>query len=863
MKKVKWSQFFTPLSLYSLFVAIGALAAFFFIFRVRSEQENAWFMGYSLEKILLGFGLLLVVLICAGCIIRSMIAPEWAKDFWGSIFKHEPASNFTTGIALFIFFLGWLGNFLPAYRISQNASAYMDQLRPVFIWAAVVSMGTIFAVCFERRRELTNPLTVAGKAAIRMGFLILIVFLSIWVLIAVTGIGVRFREDYWYGAGVPVLGLQILFSLVMGALILWLESRITLPPKLKFDLFIFTLIWLIAAVLWSREPLRPTYFMPGNSPLGREIYPYSDSAIFDIASQFALIGQGIFNGQYFDRALYSSFLTYLHMFAGQNTGQLMIVQASIYAVFPAIIYLLGRELHSRALGFSLAVLIALRGVNSIAAAAWIDLASPKMMLTDFPTAIGIAAFIFFVLKWLKEPHKAHLAVWAGAMLGLTFMLRTHVILLLPVVVAYFFLTLRARTPYWWIGSIVLVIGMLTVTLPWDIRNQTKGTPPFYIYYSRIETILNQRYGISTDTYLPPPSDPGPRSIQTRSLAQASSYLRNSPQQTEPACTTRACSFANHLFHNLTTSVLVFPTSFTLDGLRQVVKESTPYWRQDWTGGGISAMNGIFLVFNLALIALGISVAWMRSRAIGLFPLAIYFAYIFSNALAFTSGGRYIAPIDWIISLYFLLGLLQVGAWGLRFTGVISNLDFEQADSQKIPPWHSNSYQKIIPTLLIILFIGTLIPLAEMPFEKRYSATSPNEILGILDERGLLEKAAFDQQSLMTFLDDPQAKIYMGRLLYPRYYRAGEGEIGSAHPYTTLDQPRLIFTIIGPFKSGSSGVALFGEKPSSIQHASDVIALGCETDLFLDALAVFVLTEPELVYLRSPQPALQCPFPPPD
>src|SRR3972149_5511861 len=181
----------------------------------------------------------------------------------------------------------------------------------------------------------------------------------------------------------------------------------------------------------------------------------------------------------------------------------MTAQAIIYAVFPVIVYLLGREIHSRALGVSAAFMIMLRGVNAIAAATWIDLAGPKTMLTDFPAAIGIALIIFFFLKWLKEPLKTHFAVWAGGMLGLTLMLRTHVLMLLPFLIIYMLISVRPRWKYWMIGSLLLIFGMVSATLPWDIRNRSNGTPMFYVYYSRIQMILRERYGIEGDTFVPP------------------------------------------------------------------------------------------------------------------------------------------------------------------------------------------------------------------------------------------------------------------------------------------------------------------------------------------------------------------------
>jgi len=530
-----------------------------------------------------------------------------------------------------------------------------------------------------------------------------------------------------------------------------------------------------------------------------------------------------------------------------------------------IVYLLGREIHSRALGVSAAFMIMLRGVNAIAAATWIDLAGPKTMLTDFPTAIGIALIIFFFLKWLKEPLKTHFAVWAGGMLGLTLMLRTHVLMLLPFLIIYMLISVRPRWKYWMIGSLLLIFGMVSATLPWDIRNRSNGTPMFYVYYSRIQEILRARYGIEEDTFIPPTSAmisevSGFRPADIRGIRQRTV----NPLQTG-LCEGRVCEFANHYFHNLVTSVLFLPTSFVFDDLWNTVKENTPYWKQDWTGAGFGVPEGLLLTLNLAFISLGIGTAWQRNKFIGLLPAVIFLAYILSNSLAFTSGGRYITPVDWIICIYYVLGLMQVVILGSRLAGVISPFGIWQASIET--EFHAlpaaAQYLKPLKTLAVVFMIAALIPIAEMPFERRFQINSRDATLAMLEQQGSLNYANLTRDDLSDFLADPQARLIIGRILYPRYYYGGEGEPKRDYPYLSLDYPRLAFITIGPYDNGLENVIIPGDSPKFPLHAEDAVIIGCENYSFLDALAVFILAEPELVYLRSPQPALQCPFPPPD
>ncbi|MHB8776862.1 MAG: hypothetical protein ACYC6R_03745 [Anaerolineales bacterium] len=853
-----WRQPHILPPLYAFFMASGTLLTLLSVMGSKSDPRNALILGYSLERILVAAGLILLVFAFLVLTWKLLRSPECSRHLWGIVFERKSVNNATLWVSLAAFLLCWIGLFFPSYRLAGSISGYIDRLIPVMIWGAVLSAVTLLVILLERRKGPIHSIVSTNKNALWMGLVALTIFIFIGVLILITGVGVRQPEDYWYGAGVPVLGLQILFSMLLGTFVMWLESRQEIKNPFKLDSLICIAIWMITAWLWAREPLRPNYFMPDTAK--NMIYPFSDSATFDMGSQFALIGQGIFNGQYFDRALYSAFLTYLHAVVGQNTEQLMTAQSVIYAVFPVIVYLLGREIHSRALGFSAAFLILFRGVNALAAATWIDLASPKTMLTDFPTAIGIALMIFFVLKWLKGPSKGHFAVWAGGMLGMTFMLRTHVLLLLPFLLIYILIRVQFRLKNWGIASLLLILGMVTATLPWDIRNRSNGAPMFYGYYSRIQVILRARYGMEEDTYIPSTISDVSGSRPTYARFRRATV---SPLETG-LCQGRVCAIANHYFHNLVTSVLFLPTSFVFDDLWNTVKVSAPYWKQDWTGGGFGITKGILLALNLAMISLGLGAAWERNKFIGLLPAVIFLVYLLSNSLAFTSGGRYITPVDWIICIYYVLGLMQLVLWGLRLAGAISPSEVWLASiNTQFPALPAVQSINILKTLVLVFMLGALVPLAELPFERRYQETSADATLAVLEQGGWLDQAGLVRDDLSEFLSDPQAQMIVGRSLYPRYYRAGKGEPKRIYPYLPLDYPRLAFMTIGPFDGGVQSVIIPGEKPRFNLNAADVVVIGCENSSFLDALAVFILTEPPMVYLRSPRPALQCPFPPPD
>lgn len=838
---------------YGLFLALSAAFPLFAILNSPSDSKNAFVLGYSFERTLLSVGLISIIaslLFLTSNLIRQ---PGRSLRLWEKLFTRKGFGNTLTWLTLTGFIACWIALFMPSYRLPGNLAGYAAGLYPVIAWLAVVGAVTMRILIRERKQESISAVVSENKSALPAALIVFALLLLTGILAFTTGIGIRQPEDYWYGAGVPVLGLQILFSLIAGAAVLRME------PKLnnKFDLLMCVVLWGVTAWLWVREPLGANYFFPDTAR--NDIHPYSDSATFDLGSQFALIGQGLFNGQYFDRALYSAFLTFLHGIAGQDVERLMNVQAVVFAVFPIIVYLLGRELHSRALGVSAALLIALRGANAVIVSKWVDTASPKMMLTDFPTAIGVAAFMLFAIKWMKEPQKVHLAVLTGGMLGLTIMLRTHALLLLPMALFFLFALIRPRLKIAALGSLLLIMGMLFSTLPWDIRNQPNGAPMFYIYYYRIELILRERYGIKSGASVSPDDMNAP--------ARQISHLRSAPGEkfiviaNDDLCNSSVCSVVNHFIHNFMTSVTFLPVSFQLDDLWNTVKLTVPFWKPDWAGSGLGASALGILTANLFIISVGFGAMWARSRYLALLPAFIFLTYILSNAFAFTSGGRYIAPVDWIVCVYFIAGLLHIASPFLKRIGAIAPFQSSPRENEAVESLQKPSAwnKRVIGSLVLVFAIGSLIPIAEAPFQERYERKKPDEVLAMLEQEGWLEKARLSKDELTEFLTDPQAHLITGRLLYPRYYPGGAGEPDSSYPYTPLEYSRLVFTIIGPYATNARGVIIPGLKPSFPLHAADVVVLGCQNEQFFDAFIVFALSEPGYIYHRFPEPPLQCPL----
>lgn len=838
--------------IYSSFATLVAIFLFAGMLLSPSEPGNSLILGLSLSRLILAIGLLAAAAFFSLLAINTLRNPGWGEKTVEQWFGKNRLGIGIFGLAAVGLGLGWIGCFLPFYRAGVLA-IHWERIRPVMIFILLISLATL--VLFFARRSRFSLQRLRISSIYRLSLVLFLFSMLLIGLMLLTGFGVRAAEDYWYGAGVPVLVSQLMIAIIGGIFFLQLEKT----WKFKYsDLIVFIFIYLVTAVLWAREPLEKSFLFIGPYAPNRVLYPFADSALFDTASQFALIGQHFlfYNVQFFERALYISFLVYLHSLVGQDFGQLMAVQAAIFAIFPGLVYLVGRSLNIRSIGFAAALVAMLRGINSIAASNMIDMANPKMMLTDFPTAIGIALVVLLAVEWLRSPEQNwYYALWVGGLIGITIMLRTNSLLLLVFVPLYATLRFAPKWKNWFFSLCLLVLAVFAVTVPWELRNQSLGGQIYGSIFAKFQNVIQQRYTPPPDPSSSLPSENSLTMLSFKQLGVLNTLYRGEGStRAQSPCDKVTCFVPNHFLHNILTSILIIPTSPVLDDLRHTVRQSYPYWSPKWTGS-FTPVSFLFFALNIFFIVLGISLAWKHWQFLGLIPLAIFLFYDVSNGFARTSGGRYIVPIDWIVIFYFLIGVFQfiivlANSVGLRWS--ILNAPVEASISKQ--SLAINGLSKAIVILTILFGVGALIPLAETLYANRYNNF---DISKALQEReAQLSKAGLSPQEISTFLQNPNAELSVGRALYPRYYIENEGEV-HFYPVVVMGFPRTTFTLIGP--KGEQGIVLPGDKPRYFPQGVDTIVLGCKGQFYVDALAVILLDEKGAIYTRSPQSSLQCPL----
>jgi hypothetical protein len=834
-------------------MAFVSIAILIWMLRSPSEPGNSILFGLSLPRLILAIGFFIAFLLFAGLSVKAIRTPEWARRFLEQWFGGNVFSRGLFWFAAISLGLGWTGCFLPSYR-AGFLNGYWDRIQPIAVFLLCIGLGTLLLFLVQRINFAV--LSIKDSTLFRLAIVLFVAAVVLLALMLLTKYGLFAREDFWYGAGVPILTLQLMIAIVAGFIFLLVQKHFSLQ---RLDIVVIILLYAVTAILWAREPLQKSFLFTEPQAPNQEYYPFADAAAFDAGSQFALIGQGIyiFNSPFNDRPLYLSLLIYLHSLFGQDYQRLMAAQAAVFAVLPVLIYLIGRSLNMRAVGFAAAAIATFRGINSIAGSSMIDMANPKMILSDFPAAIGVALIILLACEWLKQPEqKWSYAIWTGGVLGLTLMIRPHALVIFLFLPFFALLRYGRQWKHWLIACALIGVGVIAVTLPWEIRNVARGGVMYASIVTKVQDVIRTRYH-------GPQSNTGTSEILAQNLSVVTlqqtrvlSTLYSTNLQQEQACNSIVCFAPKHFLHNTMMSILVLPTSPMLDDLRHTVKGDQSVWRANWQGN-FTPSALFFLILNIFFIVLGIAVAWKYQGLPGLVPLAIFVIYNMANAFARTSGGRYIVPADWILPLYFVIGVL------FAFRQIANLIAHEAIPFPDAPPTvrteTHHAWSPWITTFFVftILFgIGLLVPLAEKLDSPRYTNVDRARILQ--DHETQITQAGFGLEQIDRFLENPGAELLIGRVLYPRSFKLGQGIVSFYfYPFTNMDFPRTGFFLVGP--NGQDNIVLPGGIPQYLPQASDALVIGCKEQNYVDALLVIVLKKTDAVYTRWPKSELTCPL----
>ncbi len=803
-----WPHFF----LLSILEGLAALAA---LFVIPSEK-------LSLARLAL-MAVILLPLAAAGWLFLRSLDADWRA-------RHlDPTARpgFFRALAFFcslLFLTSGLLLFLLRYLNPEATASYFVRARPALTYLLLLAAQTALWLTALRNGIHLQILQTRRAVFVSAG-IVFAVFVILWLIVIFTGLGITKDTSYWGEPGVPILGWQLLLALLVGILLSFLFHLSSRFSRLIYFLLPF-FIWLLALGLWMSVPLtslRNSFYAPIQPPYSQP-FPASDASYYDSDAQSLLMGYG-FVHPIPTRPLFILFLTSLHALLGQEYARLVLGQTLIFALLPVALYFLGKQLHSRAAGLTVALFAIFRELTSLWVASDARVSNTKMLLSEFITTLVLIAYLLLVLRWFQQKRGGLLLAFAsGGVLGLQLLLRTQSAFLAPGVIL---LALFVFWPDWkrWIAhSALFVAGLVLAVSPWLARNYAVTGQASLDDPLQIKAVASMYSGGTPTSNFP--------QFDGQSPAQMSRFVVDTILQ-RPAYV--AGFVSNQFLANAIDSLLVLPIFARYDGLAAPIYL---YW-YEWDGR-LSPANAALFVVYLAVIALGLAAAWKRLRWAGLLPLVFFIFYAFSTSLARFSGWRYIFPADWVGYFYFALGAVEVFSLTALLFGAHTQVDRYtgtqvHTDTSRLVSCHPSLSFLFLLSSFVFLFIGSLPWIAESVIPRTESLCA-DSLPTCLAAQGV------DGAQVRAFLGQPDAVALTGRVLYPRYFPRNLG-LASTNPnpaFAPRDFPRMGFYFLTPDGVEQVILPMRGSRP--FPHAADGILLGCQRDKYVEVkLIIFPAT----------------------
>ncbi len=844
MKKIdrsNWVKYF------SVLVSLEGLVALMGLLSLKSMPGNVFLFGFSKQRLFILF------------VFGSMLISIWFFSF--KLLKNEDFKTKVHNVLnkkfqlsrvyylfLILCFIGAIALLLGINVLYESTNAvyqsYFERIKPILWFFTVLFIEMLlFARLLKQGLTIRSfPISIAKKFLI-----LLLISAMIFGFVIFTRIGLVPDEFQWRGPGTPLLFFQVFFSVLLGFFLSKIGNLILSKVKgsgnfswltvSKLDLFLMVAFWVVALFFWKSEGLQTNYFNPGVTPPNFEFYPYSDAAGFDISSYQLLIGNGFESDV--RRPLLSAFLALGHGLFGYSYESIINWQLFFYSSLPVFLYILVKILHNRVSAVMIATLVIFREIISIKLSGWIYVSNTKMIMSDFPTLLGVILIVYFLSKWLIREDKSEILLFiAGGILGFTMLIRLQVVVILFAIIIFILIKLRSQIKKIGINLAALLVGLMIVILPWMTRNYiVTGSFNFTDFSSSSQGgLISARYDLESVD----------RSEDSGSLLEK---VIDEPGEV-------ANFVGTHFIHNQLNALLVLPIdSFLIENINSFLNtheyfdsstkyfinmfsarnyaESLPYW-PEWQDE-YSLKYMIPLTTNLLIVLLGISVAWRKNGLAGIFPLFAYFSYVLGISIFRISGWRFIMPVDWVVILYYGIGLIQLVLWITRY---FKNEPLELKmlrNDELIEDGNDHSKMQWATVAALFFLVSISIPMAEIVIPSRYSS---GDMQMVLEEKSNFLFPDDPEEELGDYLAQKNAVVIQGLALYPRFDMANEGHSGSQwESHIPQKFSRLGFLVAEDYETVLHVILPIDKSPNMFPNGSDVIVLACKKEGYLVANAV--------------------------
>ena len=690
-------------------------------------------------------------------------------------------------------------------------------------------------------KNLITQLTAPFKT---ITFLITLVFmLAVLILIDLSGAGIEPTRANIIDLAVPVLESQTLFMVALCAMLLWWLYTLSHFSSIQKHLswlksnywLAFFLIWLLAIIIWMAQPLplRNYFILAPQADFMNEVYPYSDAAIFDKSA--ISLWQGFSNDAIILRPVYVWFLFLFHSLVGFDYAGMILCQTILLALIPALLFLIGKEIHHPLTGLFAALAAILREINAIQISNTTVASNTKLLLSDLPCMLAILLLTYVMLRWLKHAGGSpwH-ALWVGAVLGLGSLVRTQVLFILPLPLLLL-LTLKTKPKQKIWQGVLILLGLCMTIAPILLRNyQVSGVIGFedsgYIKHNimRIDPSV-QQVDITADA-------------STLELFKVAALiaLRN------PGSIFGAVG--EHFVRNLMSTFLIFPIRLgQVTSWKSLFFISWPFWENVYTQP--NALNILLILLQMLLFSLGFSSLFKRSVRFALALIGVFVLYALSVSLSQFSGWRFILPVDWLGYLIYGLGIITLFRLLFAPLRIVNGLATPPtvASSNKAHP------AAIVLLSFVILCMGALVPLKELLNKPSLPLRSTANVCSLMVAEGVHQQLSMTEDAFKEVCLDEDTVVANGLALYPQFYPRGNG-YGDAHRGWNINAPqdfsRVFFTLIGP-RRGYRVVYMRTDRVSiSLPHGSEVSIIGHLGEFGLEAQAILVNSDPPQIQVEE-------------
>ncbi|MDK1028478.1 MAG: glycosyltransferase family 39 protein [Anaerolineae bacterium] len=716
-----------------------------------------------------------------------------------------------------------IGTFLLRWWDPAQLLPFYERASPLLVFIIVFSLQSTLWLLILRFG--IPKLKVEEPKPVLIAFLSLI---FIFMIISLTRLGLRPDVGYWSEPGIAIQGWQLGLTLILSTL-LFLLSLLPIIKRAfrRPDLLIGLLVWMLAAIVWVSVPnsvLKNSFYFPIDPPANIPL-PYSDSAYYDYMAHSLMIGTD-YTGGIPTRPLYIIFLTALHLIFGENYNLIILGQTLVLALIPVIFYFLGKMLHSRVAGITIALLAIFREWTSFMVSSDTRVSNSKILLVDSPTLLLILLSCFFAFRWLNYKDKRS-AFIAGGVFGILLLIRTQSMLILPFIFIVAILTFRSEKRAWLVPLLVFILGVTLSVAPWLTRNYLASGKFTFDAPFQVQLLASQ-YAYTGNL------DIGAINLEEKSLSQILiTFALKDPGFV-------AGFISNHFLATEVGALLALPLFFPFNGLQAPINL---YWIPF---DGILGWQNIGLIIGyLLIIAIGLGAAWKRWRWVGLLPLAFNLGYATANGVGRFSGWRYNLPADWIAYFYFGLGFASI-LITLAISFGAKNINLAQVKNPKTSDVKHISWVQYAYLAGVFSLLGFLPWMAEtINPSARYTDQSTASLQTQITEL----QSEFSADEIQEFSSDSKVVTLTGRLLYPRTFSKNSG-LSSATPwpsYAPRDYPRLGFKLLNQ----NVREVVFPNKGVKIEnvHAQDVLILGCERGDYIEA-RLLIFPEINLNYLSD-------------